>query len=103
MKITKRHSAPRGDKKFHGFVAISPEGVGYTSYDSIPTIPSPSVLIVRDWTITVDGWVIQVALRRSFLEFITRLCKGWNDHTVDARRQLCGFLEALESKIQNYA
>lgn len=58
--------------------------------------------MLKSPVIIADGWVIQIALKQSFLEFVTRQVKEWNqeDQGHECTRQIQGFLVALEGIIQ---
>jgi len=79
-------------------VAISPEEDFYFEYEDIPPIPSPSFLLVKGGAIVADRWVIAVKPWMAFLDFAAGLCTQWNDHTDEGRRQLGGFVEAIEKE-----
>jgi hypothetical protein len=87
------------EELFDAVVAISHDGDFYFDYEDIPSIPSPSFLMVTDGGFIADRWIIDIRLRKSFLEFVSRIFNQWNDNTYEGRGQMCAFVEALEYEV----
>ena len=87
------------EKCLDAVVAISPDEDVYFDYESIPQIPSPSFLMVKDGTIIIDRWIIAVKRWQPFLDFVGNLCSQWNDNSDEGRRQLSGFVMAVEQEL----
>lgn len=80
-----------------GIVAMSPDSDFYYDYETIPRLPAPRFLMIKEDTIIADGWLIQIACTEECLEYITKICSDWKDGTKDGRRQLNGFIDALQT------
>ncbi len=78
-------------------IAMSPDADFYYDYESIPRLPAPRFLMLKEDTIIADGWLIQIACTEECLEFITRICSDWKDGSKDGLRQLNGFLDAVQT------
>ena len=81
-------------------VALSPDHYVYENYEDIPYIPSPRFLMVKDKTIIADGWLIRVLPYQAFLDFVGGLAERWDTHDEENKRQLNGFIDAIEAEVR---
>ena len=81
-------------------VALSPDHYVYENYEDIPYIPSPKFLMVKEKTIIADGWLIRVLPYQAFLDFVGGLAERWNTHDEENKRQLNGFIDAIEAEVR---
>jgi len=57
--------------------AIGPGGACYADYDSIPPIPRPWLIVVKNSVVCIDDWAIRIVDCNEFHIFMAKRCCGW--------------------------
>lgn len=78
---------------------IRPDGSEIRSVDELPILDPPSLVVVGEDVLFVDGWRIYfVAFSKDFMDWLKRLCANWVGPEADdeTRFQVLGILDAIE-------